>query len=80
MSEQTIELDCVPGYPRPGDLIDGVIEGTGLPKRETASHVFGNWIWNYSDIDPKVWAEAQKILKEHITKLYSDGQIRYGSW
>jgi len=38
---KTIELDCPPGQPRPGDLIDGVIEGTGLPKKEAKSKFFG---------------------------------------
>jgi len=77
---QTIELDCAPGYPRPEDLIDGVLEGTGLPKRETVSRLFGNWTWDYHDIDPEVWAETKPILKEHITTLYERGEIRYGSW
>ena len=78
--EQTIELDCPPGHPRPGDLIAGVINGTGLPKRETISRFFGNWRWDYSDIDPKVWAKIRPILKERVTMLYDIGQIRYGSW
>ena len=80
MSVQTIELDCAPGYPRPGDLIEGVIKDTGLPQRETVSRLFGEWTWDYSDIDPKVWLTAKPILKERITKLYNDGLIRYGSW
>lgn len=80
MSEQTIDLDCPPGYPRPGDIIDKVIEGTGLPKRETVSRLFGNWTWDYNDIPSEKWKEIQPILKERITSLYNAGVIRYGSW
>ncbi len=80
MTEQYIELDCPPGYPRPGDLISDIIEGTELPKRETVSRLFGNWVWDYSDIDPEVWKKIQPMIKERIEKLYKDGSIRYGSW
>ena len=78
--EQSIELDCPPGEPRPGDLISGVIEGTGLPKRESCSRVFGNWKWDYSDVDPDEWQKIRPTLKERITRLYENGVIRYGSW
>jgi hypothetical protein len=78
--QQTIELDCAPGFPRPGDLIDGVIGGTGLPSREPVSKFFGNWIWDYSDIDPKEWKRVNPTVKERVTKLYHSGVIRYGSW
>jgi hypothetical protein len=80
MSEQTIELDCPPGLPRPGDLIDGVIEGTGLPKRDSVSRCFGNWKWDYNDIPEEQWNEINPILRERIVKLYNAGVIRYGSW
>jgi hypothetical protein len=39
--EKTIILDCPPGHPRPGDLIAGVIEGTGLELKEAVSKLFG---------------------------------------
>ena len=80
MREQTIELDCPPGNPRPGDLIDGVIEGTGLPKRKDVSRLFGEWTWDYNDIPEEVWQKAQPMLEERITKLHNAGIIRYGSW
>lgn len=80
MSEQTIELDCPPGSPRPGDLIGGVIEGTGLPERETVARVFGEWVWDYSDVSPEEWKAIQPTLKERIEKLYNQGLIRWGSW
>lgn len=78
--QQTIDLDCAPGSPRPGDLIAGVIEGTGLPAREPVSKFFGNWTWNYNDQSEELWLKARVILKKRITKLYNSGVIRYGSW
>lgn len=77
---QSIELDCPPGEPRPGDLIASVIEGTGLELREPISKVFGNWAWSYSDVPAELWATIKPILKERITALYNRGVIRYGSW
>ncbi len=77
---QMIELDCPPGNPRPGDLIAGVIEGTGLPLRDHILVLFGNWMWDYSDISPDIWNNIQPIIKERITNLYYNGIIRYGSW
>jgi hypothetical protein len=78
--ERTIELDCPPGLPRPGDLIKSVIEGTGLPYREAASTCFGNWLWDYEDISDEAWKNVQPTLQERITNLYKQGLIRYGSW
>ena len=78
--QQTIELDCPPGSPRPEDLIGKVIEGTGLPERDTVSRFFGNWTWDYNDVPKEIWGRIQPILKERITKLYDAGVIRYGSW
>lgn len=77
---QTIELDCAPGAVRPGDLIEGVIKDTGLPERKPVAMFFGQWTWDYTDIDPAVWAAAKPVLKERITALYHGGAIRYGSW
>lgn len=72
MSEQTIELDCPPGSPRPGDLIEAVIEGTGLPLKETSGRCFGNWSWDYSDIPADQWEKVRPVLKERVTALYTD--------
>ena len=80
MAEQSIELDCPPGDPRPGDLIAGVIEGTGLELKETCMRLFGNWKWDYSEVSAEEWARIQPVLKERITKLHNAGRIRYGSW
>lgn len=80
MSEQTIELDCPPGSPRPGDLIGDVIKGTGLPIRNDVCRFMGCWKWDYKDIPEAAWKTAQPILKERITELFNRGIIRYGSW
>ena len=80
MPQQTIELDCPPGCPRPGDLIGGVIKGTGLKTKETVSRFFGNWMWDYNDIPEKKWEKIKPVLKERVTNLYNQGLIRYGSW
>jgi len=77
---KTIELDCPPGAPRPGDLIDSVIAGTGLPRKETNVRCFGNWQWDYSEIPDAVWETVRPTLRERIVKLYESGVIRYGSW
>jgi hypothetical protein len=80
MMHQTIELDCAPGNPRPGDLLPGVLEGTGIPVREAVSKLFGNWTFDYSDIPADQWEKAKPIIKARIEALYHAGRIRYGSW
>jgi len=80
MSAQTIELDCPPGDPRPGDLIDHVIKDTGLLKKESCGRFFGNWTWDYSEVPAEEWKRIQPTLKERIQALYHAGRIRYGSW
>lgn len=77
---QTIEIGCPPGNPRPGDLLPGVIKGTGLEVREPVAMLYGDWEWDYSDIDPEKWKEIQPTLKERLVKLYNTGVVRYCSW
>lgn len=76
---KTIELDCAPGATRPGDLIGAVLKDTGLPVRDPISKVFGNWVWDYSDM-AETFTNAQPLLKERIENLYHSGAIRYGSF
>ena len=38
---QEIMIDCPPGEPRPGDLVEDVIEGTGLIHHEPVFMFFG---------------------------------------
>jgi len=79
--ERSSELDCPPGSPRPGDLIEGVIEGLGLPwPKEPTSKFFGNWKWEWPEVSWERWQEIRPILKKRITQLYEAGLIRYGSW
>jgi len=81
----SIELDCPSGFPRPGDLIAGVIAGTELENLEslkpenTTSRLFGNWIWEF-DVPEEVYERAKPIIKQRIERLYYSGVIRYGSW
>jgi hypothetical protein len=77
---QTIDLDCPPGDPRPGDLIEGVLEGTGLVAGEPVSKVFGNWCWEF-DVPRAEWEErVQPVIRPRIEALYHRRVIRYGSW
>ena len=80
MAEQTIELDCAPGAPRPDSLLPGVLKETGIPVREARTMWFGNWKFDYSDIDPEVWAAANPQIEARVKALYRAGRIRYGSW
>jgi hypothetical protein len=77
---QTIELDCAPGGLRPGDLIDGVLEGTGIEAGDTVSRLFGNWVWAF-EMERDEWVEkVQPIVRPRIQALHASGLIRYGSW
>ena len=79
---KTIELDCWPGSPRPGDLIGSVVHGTSLQSHlnETVSRIFGCWTWAFPDIPDEEWRNIQKITKPRVEELYNEGFIRYGSW
>lgn len=80
---QTIELDCPPGHPRPGDLIEGVIEGTGLTldDLETSNPFFGHQTWVVKpDAEAKYMEHKEKTIKPRVIELYNSGVIRYGSW
>ena len=77
---ETIDLDCAPGGIRPGDLIGGVIEGTGLKLGEPIATFFGNWTWAF-DVPREEWeTKIQPIIQPRIEALYHAGTIRYGSW
>lgn len=80
----SIELDCAPGRPRPGDLIIGVLHGTDLVLGDfhEPSKLFGNWCWTLREDAGKdeVYTKARPILRERVERLYNSGVIRYGSW
>lgn len=84
--EKSIELDCAPGFARPGDLIGRVVAGTILQDRPeaapeaTTARFFGNWKWEFPGVSDDDWKQIQPTLKKRIVELYNQGQIRYGSW
>lgn len=83
MTRYSIELDCPPGNPRPGDLIHGVLKDTPFTEAdfETGKPFFGHQTWvlvnHAKDAEYLAW---QDIFKERITSLYNMSVIRYGSW
>ena len=79
----SIDLDCAPGRPRPGDLLPGALHGTPIKASdlgEPVSKFFGNWMWVIPTKLEKVYAKHQKRVQANITDLYNEGAIRYGSW
>ena len=77
---QTIEIGCPPGYPRPGDLLPDVVEGTGLGVRESCSRLFGDWTFDYSDVPKEIWDKANPIIEKRLRDLYNKGIARYVGW
>lgn len=80
MKEQSIELDCPPGYPRPDDLIEAVTDGLDLTIEEPTMKLFGCWKWMFPTVSQDRWLSIQPTLKDRITRLHNAGTIRYGSW
>jgi|EP00966_Prymnesium_polylepis_P164854 hypothetical protein len=77
---QEIVLDCEPGVVRPGDLIPGFLEGTGIEPVEASSKLFGSCTFKFDHIDKSVWETNQKTFEERIKLIFDQGLIRYGSW
>jgi hypothetical protein len=84
MTKYSIELDCPPGNPRPNDLIDGVLEGTGLDLSDfsTSHPFFGHqaWILKAGPEREEKFELARKTFKQRVSDLYDANVIRYGSW
>lgn len=81
----SIEIDCPPGDPRPGDLFPDVLADTGLTEEdfEITSKVFGNWCWVLREGDvirDMKFTNAKPIFRERLMKLHDDGVVRYASW
>lgn len=78
----TLEIDCPPGLPRPGDLLQHVLEGTGvvLDSSATTSRLFGCWTWNIPEEYESAYLEHRELIKDRLEKLYNEGTIRYASW
>lgn len=81
MARQTIDLDCPPGPCRPGDLIRGVIQDTGVqPVTFDVTPFFGAATYEF-EVDRETWVTTvQPIIRPRIEALYHNGTIRYGSW
>ena len=75
-SRQEIHLECPPGEPRPGDLIVEIIRDTSLPLRDSASRLFGHWVWDYNDIPREIWETAGPLIERRMTELRSRRIIR----
>lgn len=84
MSEErySIDIDCPPGDPRPGDLFPGVLKDTGLTTEdfEEGGRFFGNWTWYVRPNKAEQYLKARDTIKAHLTALYNSGVIRYASW
>lgn len=81
----SIELDCAPGRPRPSDLIEGVLDGTGLSPTDfdTANPFFGHQTWVLRSGSPErdlAFTASKPIFKERIEALFHSHLIRYGTW
>jgi hypothetical protein len=80
----SLELDCPPGSPRPNDLIDGVLKGTGLEVKdfETGNPFFGHqtWILKESANKDEIFTKNKPLFERRITELFNRGSIRYGTW
>jgi len=80
----SIELDCEPGFPRPSDLIDGVLAGTGICAEDfiTGDPFFGHQTWVLKKEAGKddLFTNSKPTFKERVEALYHSGQIRYGSY
>jgi hypothetical protein len=82
MATCTISLDFPLRPPRLDELIDGVLEGTGLvAEGHLQSQVFGHyWKWAW-EMDENEWrTRIQPIVAPRIKRLYQRDIIRYGSW
>jgi hypothetical protein len=70
--------------PRPNDLIDAVLEGTGLDLSDfsTSHPFFGHqaWILKAGPEREEKFELARKTFKQRVSDLYDANVIRYGSW
>jgi hypothetical protein len=82
MEQYSIEIDCKPGNPRPGDLLPGVLEGTGLTEKDfvLAGTFFGNWTWVVKHQKRRDYEKHRDAIKRRLTILHDSGVVRYASW
>jgi hypothetical protein len=77
---QEIVLDCEPGIVRPGDLLPGILEGTGIEPVEASSKLFGAWTFNFDHVEKSVWETNKQTFEKRIKQIFDQGLIRYASW
>lgn len=79
-----LALDSAPGvYPRGPELMEKVLEGTGLKNGEDVvctGTFFGNYTFEVNPEKDSEYEAVKEIIGERITALYHGGSIRYGSW
>ena len=80
----TLDLDSPPGsYPRGPELMEQVLEGTGLKNGEDVvctGAAFGNFTFHVNPEKDMEYEAAKSTIAERIKALYNSGKIRYGSW
>lgn len=81
----SIEIDCAPGFPRPGDLFPGVLHNTGLTVDDfdNTARLFGHWTWVLKEGDPKrdeLFTLKRPLFKQRLTEIYEAGYARFVSW
>jgi len=81
LEDHSVSLNCRPGFTRPSDLIQGVLEGTGIKVNsdEPAYKSFGEWKWEFK-VSENTWKIQKSVIYERIVKLYNGGCIRYGGY
>lgn len=77
-----IGIDCPPGDPRPGDLLSGVLEGSGLAPAdfEEPSTLFGAWTWQLkrSPEREELFISRKPLFQTRLEVLLAAGTIRGG--
>jgi hypothetical protein len=80
----TLELDSSPGsYPRGPELMEQVLEGTGLKNGEDVvctGTFFGNYTFQVNPEKDKEYEAVKTTIGDKIKSLYHGGKIRYASW
>ena len=81
----SIEIDCPPGFPRPGDLFPAVLANTGLTVADfdNTNKLFGHWTWVLKEGNPyrdALFTRNREVFRVRLTEMYEAGYARYVSW
>lgn len=75
-------IDCPPGDPRPGDLLPGVLEGSGLEPSdfEEPLRLYGAWTWQLRRSPDKeaLFISRKPLFHARLEALLAAGTIRGG--